>query len=351
MKGLLLKDINDIEIVKVDRPQIAAGQVLVKVGACGICGSDVPRAYSSGAHNMPLIIGHEFAGTVVECGADTDNRWQNKRVGIFPLIPCGECSPCLSQKYEMCRHYDYLGSRSDGGFAEYVVVPEWNVIELPDNVSFEAAAMLEPMAVAVHAIRRLDINKDSSVVICGLGTIGLLVTMFLLEMGVSKLYVMGNKNSQKRMAVELGIEAENYCDVTTNDCLKWIQNKTDGAGTDIFIECVGRNETVSLAVDATAPAGQIVWVGNPATDMCFDKDTYWKVLRNQLRISGTWNSSFTKDEADDWHYVIDCLTNERICPEKLITHRFSLDDIIKGFELMRDKSEDYIKVMMTSQVL
>jgi len=103
---------------------------------------------------MPLIIGHEFSGEIAQCGEKADSAWKGKRVGIFPLIPCGECTPCHNKMYEMCRHYSYLDSRRNGAFAEYVSVPEWNLIELPNNVSYEQAAMLEPMAVAAHSMRR-----------------------------------------------------------------------------------------------------------------------------------------------------------------------------------------------------
>ena len=128
--------------------------MLIAVKACGICGSDIPRAYRDGAHNMPLVIGHEFSGCVSAVCDGVSSEWIGKNVGVFPLIPCRKCKPCLNRQYEMCRHYDYLGSRSNGGFAEYVTVPEWNIIELPEGVSYEAAAMIEPMAVAVHAMRR-----------------------------------------------------------------------------------------------------------------------------------------------------------------------------------------------------
>jgi L-iditol 2-dehydrogenase len=121
--------------------------------------------------------------------------------------------------------------------------------------------------------------------------------------------------------------------------------KTCGRGADVFFECVGRNETVATAVEVAAPAGRICFVGNPYSDMTLEKSVYWRILRNQLTVTGTWNSSFTHNEEDDWHYVLSRLENGKIAPEKLITHKFGLRDIYKGFELMRDKSEDYIKVM------
>lgn len=348
MKAWVLHGINNIIYEDVDRPDIQGNEVLVAVKAAGICGSDIPRIYQNGAHCHPLIPGHEFAGQVVEIGKMTDERWKGKRVGIFPLIPCGECISCQMKKYEMCRNYSYLGSRQDGGFAEYVAVPEWNLIELPDNVSYKEAAMLEPMAVAVHAIRRVKPKKEEKIAVCGLGTIGLLLLMILLggtDIDVKKIFVIGNKEFQKQQALLLGIPEDNYVDCRGENVKEWMLQKTDGIGVDVFFECVGRNETVSEAIDLSAPAGRICFVGNPASDMKFDKNVYWKILRNQLTVTGTWNSSFDHDPEDDWNYALKLLERGSIEPEKLITHIYPLKYLEEGFYIMRDKIEDYIKIM------
>ena len=353
-----------------------------------------------------MIPGHEFAGVVVETGAGVERSWQGKRVGIFPLIPCRTCKPCLEKHYEMCRHYSYLGSRRDGGFAEYAAVPAENLLSLPEAVSFEKAAMLEPMAVAVHAMRRVRPEAKEIVVICGLGTIGLVLLMFLLDMqkfggqivggqdaeeqsvegwkddkkgtegqsvgrqkvgeldaegqsvgrqnagrrsvagqSKGKILAVGNKEFQKQQAMKLGLPEESYCDSRLRDVGRWIMERTDGVGADVFFECVGKNETLTQAVDCTAPAGRICLVGNPASDMMLEKEVYWKILRNQQTIMGTWNSSFTGEAADDWNYVLKCLAQNRIMPDMLISHRFSLEELEKGFHIMRDKSEDYVKIM------
>lgn len=336
MKAWVLHNIDDFRYEEVEKPAVAEKEVLVAVKAVGICGSDIPRVYKEGAHKLPLIIGHEFAGQVVDTG---------KRVGVFPLIPCRECMPCKNKQYEMCRNYSYLGSRRNGGLAEYVAVPEWNLIELPENVSFEEAAMLEPMAVAVHAMRRVVPRKEDTVIVCGLGTIGMLLVMFLIEAGMDKLLVIGNKEFQKQTVLKLGLSEENYCDSKKADVYQWVMEKTKGNGTDIFFECVGKNETVTQAVNLTAPTGKICMVGNPYSDMKLDKGTYWKILRNQLAVIGTWNSSFAQDKEDDWHYVLDRLAQKNISPSQLISHRYSLENIDQGFYIMRDKTEDYIKIM------
>ena len=268
----------------------------------------------------------------------------------------------------MCRSYSYLGSRRDGAFAEYVAVPIWNLIELPDTVSFEEAAMLEPMSVAVHAMRigigTEQVSKTASIVVCGLGTIGLLIVQFLLDAGYKNIYVVGNKELQKSLSVKIGVSSDHFCDSRTEDVHKWLAEKTGGV--DLFFECVGRNESISYAIDSTAPGGRVVLVGNPYGDITFSRNTYWKILRNQLTVLGTWNSSFagqdsecsrnsltdsqdlmTDSTQDDWHYVLERLSDKRINPVLLITHRYPLEQLDTGLHIMKDKKEEYCKVMIS----
>lgn len=351
MKAWVLHGINMIRQETWENPVPVSGEVLVKVEAAGICGSDIPRIYKTGAYSYPLIPGHEFSGTVVMTGEGVDSRWTGKAVGVFPLIPCGACRPCLKKQYEMCRHYNYLGSRRNGGFAEYVSVPTNNLIELPEDVSFEEAAMLEPMAVAVHAMRRVMPGNSDTVAICGMGTIGLLLLMFLMEKrrteggNFGRILVIGNKEFQRQKVLELGLPESAWCDGGRQKAGEWLLEQTDGRGADVFFECVGKQETLAQAVDYTAAGGRICLVGNPASDMLLERNVYWKILRSQLTVTGTWNSSFTHEQTDDWHYVLDLMQRKQICPDRLITHRVSLEELGHGFEIMREKSEDYVKIM------
>ncbi len=239
MKALNLRGINDLHLEEMEIPELQEGWSLVKVHNVGICGSDIPRIYQTGAHRHPLVPGHEFAGEVVEKCASGEIKTIGRRVGIFPLIPCGECPQCKKKQYEMCQNYDYLGSRCDGGFAEYVAVPDWNLMELPEEVSYEDAAMLEPTAVACHAIRQLeglkelmaeeasdaDVIRQKSVAVCGLGTIGLLIVMLLKGMGMEKVYAIGNKEIQREKAISLGVDSESFCDTRITDAESWLRRR------------------------------------------------------------------------------------------------------------------------------
>lgn len=397
MKANVLYDIGDIRFTEVPDPVPRRGEVIVRVSCAGICGSDIPRIYQTGAHVMPLIPGHEFSGVVEEIGNGVDDKWLGKRVGVFPLIPCGKCGPCRQKRYELCRHYNYLGSRCDGGFAELVRVPAANLIEIPETVTMEAAAMLEPMSVAMHAIRRAvpafgtdGFLPDPSlrIVVIGLGSIGLLLTSLLCGAGYQQILTVGNKAFQREAAYRIGIPKENMfvsvpdnhkrhafglsgkdkeqknatrenligntgsvnddCHVNCEDdsLQNWISDRTYGCGADIVFECVGRNETAVQAIDAGAPLGSIVFVGNPYADMQFPRDVYWKILRNQLTVTGTWNSTFTGDSQDDWHCVRRLLSEGNVKPEKLITQRFPMEQLERGLKIMRDKAVGYVKVMM-----
>ena len=345
MKAWVLHGVDGLRWEELGKPALRPDEVLVEVKAAGICGSDIPRIYRTGAHTHPLIPGHEFSGRVVELGRDVDDGWREGRVGIFPLIPCGTCEPCRNRQFELCRNYGYLGSRRDGGFADYAAVPAWNLIRLPDAVTYEEAAMLEPMAVAVHAMRRVSLRPADRVAVCGLGTIGLLLLAFLREAGIDNILAIGNKELQERTVRALGVEKACYCDCRRQDAPTWLMEHTEGRGVDVFFECVGKQETFGWAVESMAPTGNVVTVGNPSSDMGLGRDTYWKILRNQLTIIGTWNSSFFHDTSDDWTYVLERVADGRVTPSKLITHRFSLEGLEKGLHLMWDKTQDYIKVM------
>ncbi len=330
MKAWTLYDVGDFAYGEVAEPEAPDGWTLVCMTAAGVCGSDIPRIYETGAHRHPLIPGHEFAGVRVDNG---------HRVGVFPLIPCGKCECCKEMRYEMCENYDYLGSRRDGGFAEYVAVPEWNLIELPDAVSDEAAAMMEPLAVAVHGVRAMDIRSGEKCMVCGLGTIGMFYAMVLMAYGAD-VYVVGKREGQKKRALETGIPADHYFDYDTEE---------EPRDMDVFFECVGTEESLAYGLDALAAGGRTLLVGNPHGDMNLARNDYWQILRKQLRVQGTWNSSYTGDEDDDWHEALRLIVSGEVQSEKLITHRYPLEELDQGLAVMRDKSVDSCKVMVVNK--
>ena len=199
--------------------------------------------------------------------------------------------------------------------------------------------MLEPMSVAVHAARNaglISYNKNNSgininkkIAIMGLGTIGLSLVMMLLSEGYTNIFAIGNKEIQKKIVKSLGLKDDCYIDSG---------DYTAGEDfVDVFFDCAGTETVMDIALNSVVPGGKVICVGNPASDMNIPKKTYWNILRKQLNLIGTWNSSFTHDINDDWHYVIDKLKNGEINPEKMITHSYDFDGLINGFEIMREK--------------
>lgn len=352
MKAYVLEGVNQLEYKEIEEPQLSAGYVLVEVQAAGICGSDIPRIFTTGTYHFPTIPGHEFSGKVVKAFDESGTSWIGKRVGIFPLIPCQECDSCQKEQYEMCSNYNYLGSRCDGGFAEYVAVPVWNLIELPECVSFREAAMLEPASVALHAVRRLNLSEVSSVALFGLGTIGIIIAQWLHIFGVKTVIATGHSRQHGAMMQQVTSKDYVYVDTAKDNTIvskcvvDEIMDLTDGKGVDAVLDCVANAASLADALSVVKPAGQIVLVGNPKGDVPMDKNTYWKILRKQVRLTGTWNSSFTHFKEDDWNTVLKKCAKGNLHLQELITHSLSFDKLYQGLVIMRDKTEYRNKVMI-----
>ena len=333
MKAYNLHAINDLRYEDVKMPECPNGWAIIQVKATGICSSDVPRVFTKGTYHFPTIPGHEFSGIVFSVSGEDNKRWIGKRVGIFPLIPCRECQSCAEKHYEMCEHYDYIGSRRDGAFAEYVAVPIWNLVELPDNVPFEVAAMMEPFAVALHALKMGKISSGMNVGIIGTGMIGIAAGQWAKKFGANQVTVVGRSEDKRKIAEDCHLR---YIVCTDSDKVEEF---------DFVIEAVGTPNAIELAISATKRGGQLVLMGNPSGDITIKQSVYWKILRKQLLVTGTWNSSYDGTYPSDWTDVVHSLANNEIEAESLITHKYSHDQLYEGLELMKQHKEPYCKVM------
>ena len=348
MKAYVLNNIGKLDLMEVPKPVLKSGEVLIEVKAAGVCGSDIPRIFVNGTYHFPTIPGHEFSGIVREVYDKSMEELVGKRVGVFPLIPCLECTPCREKKYEMCIHYDYLGSRRDGGFAEFTAVPARNIIELPDAVSYEAAAMLEPASVGIHALQRIDIEKVRSATVFGPGTIGLLIAQWLKILGVADIFIVGTNEGQKYMAEKLKLS--HFYNSKKSDAVETILKETENEGTDLAVECTGYTSVLSNCLKVAKRGGDILAVGNPHEDLQMPKDIYWTILRKQLHLSGTWNSSFVPEDAmDDWKRALNAILEGKLQPEMQITHKLPFDELHTGLEVMLNKKEYYNKVMIINE--
>lgn len=333
MKAYNLHAVNDLRYEEVPIPRCPSCWAIVKVRAAGICSSDIPRVSSTGTYHFPTIPGHEFSGIVYSVADGEDKHWEGKHVGVFPLIPCRECPSCKEKRYEMCEHYDYIGSRRDGAFAEYVAVPIWNLIEIPNSLPFELAAMLEPFSVALHAIKIGKIKSWHKVAIIGSGMIGVAAGQWAKKMGAKRVMVIGRSEEKRQMIENCGLEY-----------LVGLQKENEDYF-DFVLEAVGSPSSLDISIKATTRGGTLVLMGNPSGDIMFSQTTYWKILRKQLTIHGTWNSVYDGINHSDWTDAVKALSNQTIEAKSLITHCFLQEKLLDGLELMRQHREPYCKVM------
>jgi len=347
MKACVLHGIGDLRVEDVPMPSPGKGEVLIKIKAAGICGSDIPRVFTKGTYHFPTIPGHEFSGQIVSVGAGMDEGLIGKKAAIFPLLPCRVCEACQIGEYAQCKSYNYFGSRCDGGFAEYIAVPLWNLVMVPDSLSYEEAAMAEPAAVAIHALRQAGIEMGDHVVIFGAGPIGLMLGQWASAWGADRVMLVDIDPGKIQFARRQGFQ--HVWNSQEGDPVQWIQELTGGRGADIAVEGAGVSQTLEQCLKATRPFGKVVAMGNPMGDMKLSQHAYWELLRKQLKIMGTWNSSFTSLPKNDWELAIRAMELGRIHVKPFITHRFSLDAGIKPFEMMRDRKEFFNKVMLVME--
>lgn len=331
MKALNLYGVNDLRYDEVPRPVPQVGEVLLKVWACGICGSDIPRVFEKGTYHFPTIIGHEFAGEIIEA---EDESLLGRKAAVFPLLPCGQCAACEEGRYAQCESYSYYGSREDGGMAEFLAVKRENLCLLPDNVPFAWGAMSEPAAVALHAFRISGAGMGDSLFIYGIGTIGLIIAQWAKAAGVRRIVLAGRTAAKLAMAKQMGFESVD------------VGRLADVPDMDACIEGTGSSAGVEGCLRVARNFARVVLMGNPEGELKLSQKNYWQILRKELQLLGTWNSSYSRYH-NDWRDAVWGMQAGKLDLEPLITHRFSLRDYQQAFALMHEKKEPYLKVMLT----
>jgi L-iditol 2-dehydrogenase len=345
MKALVLHAVGDARYETIPRREPGPGEVRVHVGFCGVCGSDIPRTFVKGTYSFPTVCGHEFAGTVDAVGDGVDQYRPGDRVAVFPLLWCGKCPACELGRYVQCYDYDYLGSRSDGAFAEYVVAPVRNLLPVPDGVTLEEAAMTEPASVALHAARRGGCTLGQTVAVFGAGPIGLMVAQWARAMGASQVAVFDILPDKIELAKQLGF------DLSYNsrqfDPVKKIGELTGGQGAHVCIESAGVPATFLQATAATRRGGRMVILGNPAADVTLPASLISQVMRREIDLVGTWNSEYSAaGNDDDWRTTLQAMVDKTIDLLPLITHRVPLSRAFTALTMMKDGSEFYAKVLI-----
>lgn len=347
MDALVLRGIADLVQARIPVPAISPGQVLVRIAACGVCGSDIPRIFTKGTYHFPTVCGHEFAGVIVDVGADVANHKPGERVAVFPLIWCGRCDACEHAMYGQCRDYNYLGSRTDGGFAEYVAAPSANLVAIPGNVTLDAAAMTEPAAVALHALNRAGhVTYGDSVVIFGAGPIGLLAAQWARIAGLTRVVIVDVNETKLKLASRLGFS--DLINPRQIDPVEAVSQLTSGSGATVSIDAAGVPAATVQALRTTARGGTVVLLGNPSEAVTIPADVLSQVMRREITIVGTWNSSFNASGGkDDWRRTLEAMAAGALNVEPLITHRVAISEGVNVIQMMKAGSLDYTKVLIT----
>jgi L-iditol 2-dehydrogenase len=342
MKSLLLSEYNHLEIADMPLPVVGPDEVLVRVEACGICGSDV-HGYdgSSGRRIPPIVMGHEAAGTVAAVGAQVRGYAEGDRVTFDSTVYCGRCSFCLSGDVNLCDNRQVIGVscgdyRRHGAFAEFVVVPERILYHLPATISFAQAAMLEAVSVALHAVRVSEARGGETALILGAGMIGLLTLQAARAAGCSPVLVADVDATRLELAQQAG--ADRIINSSTENLLAEVHKHTGGRGVDLAFEAVGRNQTVAAAIDCTRKGGTVTLIGNIQPEVTLPLQ---KVVSRQIRLQGSCAS------AGEYPQAIELIANGKIIVGSLITAIAALEEGPRWFERLHAGEPNLMKIILT----
>ena len=340
MKALLLSEYKRLQVVDLPTPQPGFGEIVVRVAACGICGSDV-HGYdgSSGRRIPPLVMGHEAAGIVAAVGAGVDKFHKGDRVTFDSTIYCGECLYCRRGRVNLCDKREVLGVscgqyRRNGAFAEFVVVPARIVYRLPGNLSFSEAALLEAVSVALHAVSLVAIQPGSSALVVGAGTIGLLIQQALRVAGCSRVFVTDVDENRLALSRSLGATAVL---LSGADLIHDVLQQTDGTGVDLAVEAVGNTAAVHSAVNSVRKGGDVVLVGNVSPEVTIPLQ---KVVSCQITLHGSCASS------GEYPRAIDVMSGGQIRVKPLISAIAPLAEGPQWFERLYAREQGLLKVVL-----
>jgi (R,R)-butanediol dehydrogenase/meso-butanediol dehydrogenase/diacetyl reductase len=340
MKALRWYAKKDLRYEDMPEPSPGPGQIKVKVDLAGICGSDL-KEYTDGPNmidtsKVPLVLGHEFVGKIAEVGKGVTGFKVGERVTALGYLYCGQCYFCKKGMYNICANAGFTGLTTDGCMAEYVVIPSYAAFKLPDSVSNELGALVEPLSVSLHAVQRGNVRPGDTVAIVGAGTIGLGVVLAARAAGAAKVYVVDKVKSRGKLALAMGATA--FINSGDEDPEQRVKELTGGLGADVSFECVGIEVTAQLAQKLARNGGNVVIIGVFEAPASMD---LFEMMFHQKNILG---SPIYVNEAAT---VIALLADKRIEPSRMITGRVSLKDAVeKGFEELIRNKEDNIKILL-----
>ncbi len=341
MKALVLSAYKKLELLDLPIPQPAADELLVRIRACGICGSDV-HGYdgSTGRRLPPIVMGHEAAGVVEAVGSGVTDFKPGDRVTFDSTVSCGKCFYCLRGQINLCDNREVVGVSTPsfkrmGAFAEYVTVPARIAYPLPGLMPFAHAAMIEAVSVAVHAVSLTPITASDTAVVVGAGMIGLLTLQAVRHAGAGRVFVLDLDDSRLEMARSLG--ATETFNSRNDDVIQKIVGRTEGRGADVALECVGNTAAVRLAVESVRKGGAVTLVGNVAPTIELGLQS---VVSRQIRLQGSCASS------GEYPECIALMASGAIQVEPMISAVAPLDEGIAWFERLYAREPGLLKVVL-----
>ena len=341
MKSLVLEKYNEFTFHETEIPDIKPGWVLVKVEACGICGSDVHGMDgSTGRRQPPVIMGHEASGIIHEVAPDIWGWKIGDRVTFDSTISCGHCFYCQRGEVNLCENRRVLGVscneyRQNGAFAEFVAVPAHILYEIPENISFEQAAMVEAVSIAVHATSISSVKANDTAVVIGCGMIGLLCIQALKAAGCARVFAIDQLDEKLEIALELG--ADLAFRSTDPALIRQILDETEGRGADITFEAVGIEPTVNLAIDCTRKGGTVTLIGNLTPEI---KLPLQKVVTRQLKLQGSCAS------AGEYPLCLEMIASGTIKVDRMISKVAPLEEGNEWFHRLYNKEAGLMKVIL-----
>lgn len=341
MKALILKEYKRFCIEDVPIPELGPEDVLVSVKACGICGSDVHGMDgSTGRRRPPVIMGHEAAGVIAEVGPETTNWKPGDRVTFDSTAYCGRCDFCRRGQINLCNQRRVLGVscedyRQDGAFAEYVAVPQHILYRLPEALTFEQAALVEPLSIAFHAARRTPLALNDTAVVVGAGMIGLTIIQTLRAAGCGRIIAADIAQDKLTLAAKLG--ATHTVDCADGSALEKILQLTHGCGADVAFEAVGVAATVDLAVRCVRKGGAVTLVGNVSPNVPLPLQV---VVTRELTLNGSCAS------AGEYPACLDMMARGAIQTGPLLSAVAPLAEGATWFDRLYAREPGLVKVVL-----
>lgn len=346
MKAAVLHGVEDLRYEESPTPSAEPGEVVIRVKATGICGSDIPRVNANAAHYYPIILGHEFSGVIAEIGKGVTGFNIGDRVTAAPLVPCMECDDCQKGNFSLCKHYKFIGSSLFGSFADYVKVPARNVIKFDNSVGFIQGAFFEPTTVALHGIKCASYHGGEYVAILGGGTVGMFTMQWAKALGARKVVVFDISEERLKLANRLGAVGIN---TTSKDFMENAMDITGGKGYGFVFETAGQNVTMDIAFALAANKASVCFIGTSSKDLKFSWKQFEKMNRKEFNLTGSWMSYSAPFPGNEWTLTAEYFSNGKLqFDDSFVYKKFPMSQAAEAFKLFKIPGEVKGRIMLVN---